>query len=318
MYFNPERKKDYILYEGNTKDTKSIEGVFKTFKKYEEEMNRDICEMHTEDILKILLENYSKTSGYSEKCRLEAYIEWCRAKNYCKVNWLAKKYCPKEKITALYKDKDDRYYLSEQKYNDYVKLISNYIDGAYDLSIFMAIYEGIAGEQYSNLIHLVKEDINVKNSTVRLYDGRNKKVSKDLIKALLNSYNTNVLNNKSLVMNLNNSLYADSIWKSNREITEAGMLRKFRDRLSKIKELLNDKDLNINNISGSGIFNYVVKRAQEDKYDIIDDMQVNGRNELILLNQKYQKYFDELQIKIKFHDFKDRYQTYVKYIKSPS
>lgn len=104
MYFNLDRKNEYISFVKTTKSTKSIESVFEISKKYEEEINKDICEMHTEDIMNIILENYSKTSGYLIKCSLEAYVEWCRSKNYCKINWLDNKYCPIEKINALYKD----------------------------------------------------------------------------------------------------------------------------------------------------------------------------------------------------------------------
>lgn len=308
--FNEEQKKRYVGYCGN--DSKVI-SLFQYIEKFEKAADKDVCQMHTEEILDIL-RSMSKTTAVSERSRLIKYIEWCRANGFCKVNWLDKKMCPREKFIAVLDAAEDKYYISPQKYAEYLEQLKKSpksYDALYDLPIFMAMYEGV--REYINLAYLTTDDINLKAGTLRLYDSGEIRVSKELLHALLEASKIDYLNNKAQRSALRYSFQKNSIWKSSKEIDENGQVTKFRRRFMKIKEALEDDKLTISNISNSGIFNYIVKRTGEDGLNLLADASNTELNKN-QLNLKYQKYFLEKQLALNFWEFRYRFQDYFKFL----
>ena len=70
-----------------------------------------------------------------------------------KVNWLDYKLYPNEKIFAAIDESQERYYLTPEKYEEYYQKILAANDGVYNASIFVALYEGIAGNYYICLLY---------------------------------------------------------------------------------------------------------------------------------------------------------------------
>lgn len=309
--FNEKQKNEYLEYCGN--DIK-VAALFKYIEKHEAAAGMDICKMHTDEILAIL-KTMSKATAKSERSRLIKYIEWCRANKYCKVNWLDKKFCPRDKFDAVLQDIEDKYYISPQKYREYVnklKLSPHSYDPDYDLPIFMGMYEGI--KDYINFAYLTTDDIDAKDKTLKLYNCGKIIISDELIEALMCASEIDTLNNKAQKSSLNCSFQKHSIWRSSKDIDESGQVTKFRRRFGKIKEALDDEKLTISNISSSGIFNYIIARTKADGINILDDISESELNKN-QLNLKYQKYFLEKQLALNFWEFKYRFQDYFQFAK---
>lgn len=302
--FNTERKQEYIEF---CEDERVI-SLFKTTEKFESELKKDVCEMNTEELLEIL-KIYSKSTAKSERSRLKKYIEWCRIRGFCKINYM--KYLTQEKLEAVLDNKKNKYYLSPDKYQEYVTKIkhsSNSTDPDYDVALFMAMYEGI--QTYRELVYLTTEDLDFAHHTIHLYHGNQIIVSTELLNGLNAASSIRHLNNKSKGRDLPFSFQKNSIWKSQKETSESTEIRKFRQRLLKIKEIVEDEELSISNISNSGIFNYIMSRLKNDKIHIVSDMK-NPKLSKSQLDIKYQKYFEEKNLKIDFWGFCYRFQDYI-------
>ncbi|MBD5137156.1 MAG: hypothetical protein HDT39_14580 [Lachnospiraceae bacterium] len=306
--FNPNQKEKYLEYCGGDE---KVSALFKYTERYEEQLNKDICKMQTDELLNIL-SGMAKSTAVSERSRMTKYIEWCRANGFCKVNWLDKKLCPREKFLAVLDAAEDKYYISPEKYQEYVNILkakSNDVD--YDLPIFMAIYEGVT--DYIDLAYLTIDDIDFKKSALNLHTSGEIKVSDELLKYLIVASHTDYLNNKSQKSSLNYSFQKNSIWKNSKDIDERGQVQKYRRRMMKIKEVLEDGKISISNLSNSGIFNYIIARTKEDGINILEDISGSelNRNQL---NLKYQKYFMEKKLALNFWEFKYRFQEYFRHI----
>lgn len=308
--YNPGQKKKYMEY--CNEDAKVL-SLFKYTEQFEEQWKKDVCEMHTEDLLDILA-GMKKSTAISERSRLIKYIEWCRANGFCKVNWLDKKHCPRDKFLAVLDAAEDKYYISPQKYQEYLNLMktsSNSYDPDYDVPVFMAIYEGVT--DYTDLVYLTTDDIDFRHGTLKLHTCGEIKVSDELLKWLMKASGIERLNNKAQKSSLPYSFQKNSIWRNSKEINEAGQIQKYRRRMMKIKEVLGDEKISISNLSNSGIFNYIIARTREDGIDISEDVSESGLNRN-QLNMKYQKYFMEKKLALNFWEFKHRFQDYFKHI----
>lgn len=306
--FQPEQKERYLDFCDHDKKAAAL---FKYTETFEREQGRDLCEMHTEELLHIL-SGMSKSTAVSERSRLIKYIEWCRANGYCKINWLDKKYCPRDKFVAVLDAAEDKYYISPEKYREYKKLIQQESpDSDYDLPIFMALYEGVT--DYVDLVYLTTGDIDFKKGTLNLHTCGEIRVTDELLKSLLVASRIDILNNKSQKSSLHHRFLPGSIWAGAKDIDEQGQIQKYRRRMMKMKEVLQDEKISISNLSNSGIFNYIMERTREDGIQIQEDWTKHelNRNQL---NLKYQKYFMEKKLALNFWEFKYRFQDYFKYI----
>lgn len=304
--FNASQKEEYLEYCGQDK---KVEALFKYVEKFEKEKEKDICLMDTDEVLEVLV-TMSKSTATSERSRLIRYFEWCRANKYCKINWLDKKWCPRDKFVAALEAVEDKYYISPEKYRDYMCTLRASTDGNYDLPIFMCMYEGV--QDYINFAYLTTDDIDREKGTLRLYNCGEIVISDELVDALFEAGKIDVLNNKAQKSRLNYEFKKNAVWKSSKDIGEAGQVTKFRRRFGKIKEIIGDEKLSISNISSSGIFNYIVSRTKADGIDILDDVAGSGlsKNQL---NLKYQKYFMEKKLALNFWEFKYRFQDYFQF-----
>lgn len=304
--FNPERKQRYAEF---SQDSKCIP-LFKRTERFEAEQNRDVCEMNTEELLDIL-KSFSRTTAVSERSRLIKYIEWCRANGFCRVNWLDKRNCPKKRFEEAISENESKYYLSPEKYREYVRIIQNSpksYDPDFDISFFMAMYEGI--QNYHDLVYLTTDDLDYEGGTLMLHSCGRIKVTQELLRALEATAGVVRLKNKSRESVLSHSFRENSVWRSVSELDEYGETQKYRYRLLRLKDILEDKKLTISNISSSGIFHYMVERTGEDGLDILSDMKDSGLS-AAKLDMRYQKYFAEKQLDITFRGFAYRFKDYL-------
>lgn len=306
--FHPDQKEQYLESCNNDK---KVAALFKYTERFEMKQDRDVCRMHTDELLQIL-SGMSKSTAVSERSRLFRYIEWCRSKGYCKINWLSRACCPKEKFAAVLDAAEDKYYISPQKYQSYVECIrAEASDPDYDLPIFMACYEGVT--DYKDLVYLTTEDIDLEKGTLNLHSCGNIHVTNELLNRLAAASRVKVLNNKRQKSVLHYRFLPNSIWGNSRNMDEQGQVQKYRRRMMKLKEVLQDEKISISNLSNSGIFNYIVEQSGTDGISILDDVE-NPKENSNQLNQKYQKYFMEKKLALNFWEFKYRFQDYFKYI----
>lgn len=316
--YQAERKLAYLEY--TTEDKTNAKNTFAATEKFERDAGKDLCEMSTEELVAILLSFKAKTTIRQKRTIITNYINWCRALGYCKVNWLDYKLYPNEKIFAAIDESQERYYLTPEKYEEYYQKILAANDGVYNASIFVALYEGIAGNYYINLTHLKTGDIDPETRTVRLYEGNTRTVSERLIKLLLETSQIRTLQNKSQPSHLTESLYPDSVWYSTKAMAPESMWRRFRDRLKMMKEIVGDDRLTASTVTSSGFFNYVCSSAIRDgldiKADLLDtstkvDKRVAGR---VPSEYKYKKYIEEFGSNMSFAYFKYSFSAFAKYL----
>ncbi|QNM06069.1 phage lytic cycle repressor MrpR family protein [Qiania dongpingensis] len=317
--FNEKQKEEFLdFYRSNFQDATymRLKNLFHKTEPYEEEKGKDLCAMDGEELIHFLITNYdNQKTLLGEKYRLSRYLEWCQVKGYCKINYLGKSLCPNDYLLSKMESYKTRYYISDERYEEYVELVRHSGAGVNDLPILMSIYEGIAGKCFENLVYLQKDDIIEEGDGYRisLADDTCKNISGRLARALLSCYKLEeYVGNKRLVR-LKYSFLPDSIWKSrSRKDSEEGMIRNFRNSFKRIKEVTGDEALNYSSLFTSGRFNLVVREAKKAGYRIKEDLERPRIDEDTV--NRYQTIFDRLQMNISFSIFKYRYQDYTPYL----
>jgi len=309
--YNSRQKEEYLQFIGNDR---KVEWTFNNIADFEEGLDKDICKMNSDEITEILVKMKKNTIA-PEKSRIEKYIEWCRAKRYCNVNWASKKLLPVRRILDRLEVAESRVYIPKEEYENFCDILKSNINGSYYLPIMMACYENMVGKNYENLIHLRIKDIDESRNFIHLHNGSVVSVSHQLIVALLKAAKVDELIFDTKVSKLKGGIYSDSVFKSQKEDpSETTIYRRFIDIMNRIREILDNSSITINNLSNSHLFDYVVTKAQKDGLDVKMHMTQDGKK-LDNLTLLYQRYFNEIGENMPFPVFKYRFERFIKYIK---
>lgn len=290
--FNTNIKLDYIkLKMKNTSlPINYLEREFERVGEYEELLNKDLCNFTIQEII-----NYYKmrTTSYidvlaSLNSQFKLYTNWCLLNNYVSDN--------QNHYTEINKDilyecinikKLSRNILTKK---DITKLINSVINYR-DKFIILAIFEGIKGKNFCEIINLKLDDIDEKNMTAKLCTGRTVNVSKELIEYAQLSAKEYIYYCDERNMTLKdppdiyNAIIKDRLNCSYDKKTKED-INKGRRIYRTIVKLLEDRGVGTNSITISG---------QIQAY--------NDGKDINYINKQFDKNYAEYKFKDKYKDF---------------
>lgn len=312
MYYQDGRKEEFLREYILQKERAFYRSLFNVTYPYEKRLNRDLCEMNTEEILEIL-KPYKASTAFAMRSRISKYIEWCRMKGYCKVNPASKHLLQGDKIKAVSEEAKVTSYISPGLYRKYLKRILNSPESnnaAYDLPIFMSLYECVTDVSMMNLAHLRMGDM--VGDCLCLYSGETVQVSQELMAALTEARKVEVLFSHSYLSKLNVKRYPDSIWATPQKATDISMTAFFTKRYKEITRLIGDESLQKRTVRRSGFFNYVIARCKQEGIDVARHMKTYTRE--YFPAHIYEGYFREKGEELTFYDFVNTYGPFVEHI----
>ena len=166
--YNEDRKKEYLAY----KKQEYLRHLFVDSEEYEKELGKDLCDMDTSELLHYLL-RYDGYRTFEDKRRqISNYTEWCVIKGYALMNWIAPRILPGKKLKEIYVSAKDDFYISRERFAEYLKKLTDSCYGVYIASVFWCIYEGISGKGFYNLAKLRVGDLKDSGGRIRLAGGR--------------------------------------------------------------------------------------------------------------------------------------------------
>lgn len=157
-FYNAEVKEQYFETFNNIATKETTEYAFKKAKNTEEKLKKDIYEMNIDELGDLLSAMSASTtdSAYNYACKFEYYIDWATVNGHRKTN------------INPFSEIDDRRKWAEQfvatrkkslftrdEILDMCEQLVNYPDRA----LLLAIFEGIGGEGFSELLKLQTKDL---------------------------------------------------------------------------------------------------------------------------------------------------------------
>lgn len=299
--YNKDWKEEYLKFCENTTN---VQAMLNYVERFENEYGHDLYDMTAHEIVTVVSSYDSVRSAKRLKTEISRYLEYCRARGRVAVNVV--KVIKSGDWNAIINNKKQEFYLSTEKYEEYLERIIQSDASYYDAAIFASIYHNIAGTTYSNLVTLRVRDMDANdNNSIRLADGRTVRCDDDLM---------NLLTRASLIGEIQEerkkvlaySLFVDSVWRTPLEPTEVSLTRRFKYRFTKIKTLLNEPDMTYNSVCNSGIINRLKRWAKSQGYDFMTD--INNPHTMEFW-QKYGCWLESEGIKSSIQ-FKERCGTY--------
>lgn len=159
-----ERKQMFLRTIENNNVWQMTNTVFGQVQQLEEQKGKDASEFTEEDI-----EDFIKQCSYlaifsiiTKITRLRAYTKWCVEQHLVDVN--AYDDFTYQRIASLHNDKEDDF--DRDTFYDMVASLPNKADAF----ILIAVFEGIKGLNFSEIINLKLSDFDMVNKTVKLPD----------------------------------------------------------------------------------------------------------------------------------------------------
>lgn len=161
-FYNQEIKEAYLKTIESQVSRDFVENAFNRVEEEERQSNKDIYNMNLDELRGALssLSCSSQVAVYNNLLIFEAYIDWAmeNGHSYAKINPF---------MTILDKFGWSAHFVSEYKNRYYTReKIEDMIDELYnkaDKSILLALFEGIRGVRFSELLNLEEKDIKEKD-----------------------------------------------------------------------------------------------------------------------------------------------------------
>lgn len=305
IMFNEKQKMEYLdYYDG---DIKNLKYLFTHTREFEEKHGKDISLIDNLTALEYFKGYDNIRTACSDRARLERYSEWCRAKGYCRKNYFDKRLMSNKDIKALFNVKNDRYYITPETYNEYCHKIKEYYNGDYVISMFMAVYESLAGRNYENIPFISLDNIDIANNTVTV-NGQKYYVTRELVQCLLITGNMTKIPNKTLARDLDFYFTHNAVFKFVEELKLDNVKYRMNRYFREIKEVVNDQKISQGNLYYSGIFNGILEYADKKGLHLKEDIEQRTNYSL------YQEFFDMHNLKSDFAMFRLDFRDYFNYL----
>lgn len=270
--YNSEIKKQYI--EEKEEITKLSPGylnkIFEKTASFEIELNKDICNFNFYEI-----ENMYKTLNYvaidtliNLHCQISLYTQWCLKRNLvtdCQSHYAEIR---KEQLfNYINKIAFDKTVIDKKTLYSWVDELLN----ASDAFLLLALYEGIKGDGYCELIDLKMSDF--KENEVQLCTGRKLTVSNKLLSLAEDSYKAEyyVSNNNRQFPFLPSELIIKNNYNVDLNANEHTLGRRIYRKVIRCFEILTvEKHVMPNDIYESGGINFILEQSKLDEMAPID------------------------------------------------
>jgi integrase len=284
--YNGEIKERFLSNYDNEQTQATIRNVFAKTELVESVLEKDLYEMNLTELGKCI-ENtnpYNKNVAKSTGRFISQYLTFCTENGYRNSNINPLKGVDDE-FYDKYVDKSKKIHFS---FNEFLELLEDPIlHNAQDKSFLFLIFEGLLGEQFSELRELKISDIDFENKTVYIKErGQKVEISDECIKYLEKTinektyYNYNPKTKDFNERELLQSVYVFKTTKSPRA-TEGQMvgMSMLYTRIHALKEILDLEYFTPNAIKQSGMIKMAV--------DIFKEEGVLGYDQLAKIGEKY-------------------------------
>lgn len=305
--FNVSQKEEFLKYAKND----YWKYVFAGTEDYEEEKGKDLCLMDTSELLHYLVSLKSLSYARTTRSRLSKYIDWCVIKGYAPMNWIAPSVISNDFLQDVYHKAKDEFYISKERYEEYMRKLRMSSYGAYLASFFSGLYEGF---DYVELAQMRVSDIDTQKMRVRTGEAW-REISEELVSLLLETAGMEIVESRSKAFHYRYGLYADSVWKSRKEnISTESMVRQFRFLLDEAKKILGEERLTKTIIRNSGYFNRVYDSLVRDGIDV-KSMKLDRNKEGFEKNRVYDQYFENAGLDhMDMRQFLRSFQSYIRQV----
>lgn len=299
--YNEEQKLRYLnqcKYEDTT--IESIKNYFSSVAAVERFYDKDLSEFIQPQIVDMFKKVNSRSRAYltSMSIFFADYFNWCLSEGL--ITDIINKYDTSQTkliIESVIPTKiiREKYFKKEQ--------MLDYVDKIYDVTnkfIAYALYRGIKGDNYSELIHLRLNDIDGKTKTAKLITGR-EVIINDMFMELARNADLADYYNADGSTSLDKLRYygyvdADYILRPmNRNEPQPLTMNMIQNRLKVIKEQSDNEYFTTTTIYKNGLINCIIERHKEKRPDIdLEEIlfdQVHGK--LYTHDRETQGYINE-------------------------
>lgn len=248
----------------------------------------DIMRMTVGQIIEVI-ENYSDKDSTRQTClsQIRKYMAWAEQVGYIKINIMSKSLVPTSEIMESMQDRSMEKRMTEEEYRECLDKIVESKGGKYAASILMSIYEGISGNNYTNLFNAKLGDIDEEAGTIKLHDGTERKISKELISLLKEVSTMDGCKKRSKYADI---IKEDVIWKGANS-------RNFKFIIDNTVLNITGVKYSKNEIEKSGFFNRVMDLSIKAGYDFKADMlEVEDKKNPSGRGDKYKLILKELGV----------------------
>lgn len=327
-FYNEDIKNEYLNTLDNEIIYHSTVLLFRKSESVERVLGKDIYEMTYNELEDVAyaLKNTSSNAVYNNVLKIENYIKWASDNGYRKGNLNPLENTNKVEWSKKFVATRENYYFSRKDILDMMDELENNPDKA----ILLALFEGIKGKGFSEILNLKMSDITQQDGInwVRLYDDAGKErdleISDELVYVLEKTdrqreYYANNGDNKKTGKNVA-SVYvpSDKIFKkttrgnqSDNELTFTFINRKFIF----YKEFFEMKFLKPKHITDSGIMHYANELSEEESIDAKSIVEIADRFDTPMNTYNGKKYRNVTTVKkvIEIPTFKTLYGYEMKF-----
>lgn len=161
-FYNSEIKFEYLESFEEEKTAYITSFIFKKSKEIEEALRKDIYDMSKNELAEVMkaLSVSSEDSAYIKAVQLEQYIDWAVEAGHVGSNLNPLSNINKREWSSQFVATYKQAAFTREKIIDMCDDLYNWGDKA----VLLAIFEGISGEGYSEILNLQKKDLKEKNN----------------------------------------------------------------------------------------------------------------------------------------------------------
>ena len=293
--YNEDLKKRYITEKNElvTIDKYYLPNIFKKTEPFENLLNKDLCNFTTEEI-----ESMIKLCGFTSYNMITTFISTCSIYT----NWCMNQGMVLDSQNHFLEIRPEQYSLLVNKAiyemrtvdRDQIERWINELPNPSDRFVFLGVFEGIKGKEYSEFVDIVRDDINLDKSTIRLKGAKGEmKFSKLLCNIGIESADTMTYTPLTGKMERESKFIpSDKVIKDMANIRDGGKSKTLGRRiyfrlLRSFKYLGIDSFFDSNALQNSGMI-YMIKQRSDELNITKEEYIYNHINEI---NLKYGKHY---------------------------
>lgn len=162
-YYNQEIKERFINSYKNDESRVAVSNMMKKAAKTENVYNKDLYDMTLNEIDDVVssLASSSQNAAYNKLLRIERYVDWAIKNGYRKsnINLLNSISGKREYAIKFVADRKNDFFTKDEIIDMMDSLVNDV-----DKAIFLGLFEGINGREFSELLNLKISDITIEGS----------------------------------------------------------------------------------------------------------------------------------------------------------
>lgn len=302
--YNETLKQSFLNEYGSKTSKVFFLRLFEKSATYEQAYEKDVSNFVLDQILD-LLKSFGATSIESlraDTSRLRVYTDYCIQHNmsidsqnhYDSITTPLLKKCLNMRMAQ-------KKFISEETLWDIIDLLQN----PCDKYIILAIYEGMYGEQFSEVTLLDKWGIDEKEQKFILSTERDFYPSKELFNIALNAVNTFEYSGNEKTIPLSESDYTTFKTSKNASFDDVEhRYKRLLRRIHKIKTMLEMPALTLPRIRNSGMITMAMKEAEEYGITNPEEVFMLEKSELVdKIRDQYRTYQPAGQLRQMYRDY---------------